>query len=167
MALIFRQPACLHIWLCLSCVCQGQPIFLCLNNQAYNWLIQLQSQSVYSTYLNTTQNSADSTVRNRTGILAWTKALQFVAVRWWLAIKYWGQSSTNIGRSVSIAVGYCQVTSGNEVLAWGVDLLVSGSGTPITQLHVLTSAELSQTQKNKNEKRKYRKMNIQIRKNIK
>ena len=30
--------------------------------------------------------------------------------------KQWGQSSTNIGMSVGIAVGYCHVTTGHEVL---------------------------------------------------
>ena len=30
--------------------------------------------------------------------------------------KQWGQSSINIGMSVGIAVGYCHVTTGNEVL---------------------------------------------------
>ena len=36
--------------------------------------------------------------------------------------KQWGQSSTNIGTSVGIAVGYSQVMTGNEALAQALEL---------------------------------------------
>ena len=68
-------------------------------------------------------------------------------------MKYWGHSSNNIGRSVSIAVGYCQVTTGNELLARVAALLsVAFRGSTCSKRQIMETE--NEKSKIKNEKRK-------------